>query len=353
MPSDFLNTGTETLLALCRPGFEADLAAEMNFHAAEQMVAGYPRTTAGSGYVLWHSQQGSMSSLLQSGLIFARSLSLAVGEFTDIGDDRISALWPLLEDAAPFCELYLDHADTNEGRELQRFLKGFRKALEPRLKKAGLLRRKAANRIHLFFSDSHNGWVTISPAEVPLAEGGVRRLKLPAEAPSRSALKVEEALLRFFGSTDALTAKTAVDLGAAPGGWSWQLARRGIKVQAVDHGKLDARLLDEYPVQHIYGDAFTWRPKTSVDLVVCDVVDKPARTLQQMEKWLEQGWSKAALFNLKLPMKRRFQEVWQLLEKLATTMERHPERGEVIIKAAHLYYDREEITVWASFHRDY
>ena len=353
MHSDFLNSGDETLLGLCRPGFEADLAAELNFHAADNMVAGYPRATAHSGYVLWHSQQGSMAAVMESGLIFARSLSLAIGQFADIGDDRISALWPLLEEAAPFCEVYLDHPDTNEGRELQRFLKGFRKALEPRLRKAGLLRQNARQRVHLFFSDSHNGWVSTSPAAIPLAEGGVRRLKLPSEAPSRSALKVEEALLRFFGSTEALTARTAVDLGAAPGGWSWQLARRGIKVQAGDHGKLNAQLLDEYPVEHIYGDAFTWRPRSPVDLVVCDVVDKPARTLQQMEKWLVQGWSRAALFNLKLPMKRRFQEVWQLLEKLSASMEKHPERGQVEIKAAHLYYDREEITVWAAFHRDY
>ncbi|WP_290518242.1 23S rRNA (cytidine(2498)-2'-O)-methyltransferase RlmM [Alcanivorax sp.] len=353
MHSDLLNSQSETLLALCRPGFETDLAAELNFHAADQMVAGYPRATANSGYVLWHSQQGSLASLQDSGLIFARTLSVCVGEFSDIGDDRITALWPLLEQAGPFSELYLEHPDTNEGRELQRFLRGFRKALEPRLKKAGLLRAKAKQRVHLFFSDSHNGWVSTSPSAIPLVEGGVLRLRLPAEAPSRSALKVEEALIRFFGSADALNARTAVDLGAAPGGWSWQLARRGIRVQAVDHGKMDPRLLDEYPVQHVSGDAFTWRPRSKVDLVVCDVVDKPARTLQHMEKWLTQGWANAALFNLKLPMKRRFQETWQLLEKLTTAMERMEHLGEPVIKAAHLYYDREEITVWASFHRDY
>ncbi len=353
MHSDLLNSQSETLLALCRPGFETDLAAELNFHAADQMVAGYPRATANSGYVLWHSQQGSLADLQDSGLIFARTLSVCEGEFSNIGDDRITALWPLLEQAAPFSELYLEHPDTNEGRELQRFLRGFRKALEPRLKKAGLLRPKAKQRIHLFFSDSHNGWVSTSPSAITLVEGGVRRLRLPAEAPSRSALKVEEALIRFFGSANALNARTAVDLGAAPGGWSWQLARRGIRVQAVDHGKMDPRLLDEYPVQHVSGDAFTWRPRSKVDLVVCDVVDKPARTLQHMEKWLTQGWASAALFNLKLPMKRRFQETRQLLEKLTTAMERMEHLGEPVIKAAHLYYDREEITVWASFHRDY
>ncbi len=102
-------------------------------------------------------------------------------------------------------------------------MRGFRKALEPRLKKAGLLRPKAKQRIHLFFSDSHNGWVSTSPSAIALVEGGVRRLRLPAEAPSRSALKVEEALIRFFGSADALHARTAVDLGprrgAGAGSW--------------------------------------------------------------------------------------------------------------------------------------
>ncbi len=69
MHSDLLNSQSETLLALCRPGFETDLAAELNFHAADQMVAGYPRATANSGYVLWHSQQGSLADLQDSGLI--------------------------------------------------------------------------------------------------------------------------------------------------------------------------------------------------------------------------------------------------------------------------------------------
>ena len=52
MHSDLQHAHDETLLGLCRPGFENDLAAELNYHAAEQMVGGYPRTTPDSGYVL-------------------------------------------------------------------------------------------------------------------------------------------------------------------------------------------------------------------------------------------------------------------------------------------------------------
>ena len=45
------------------------------------------------------------------------------------------------------------------------------------------------------------------------------RLRLSPEAPSRSALKLEEALLRFCGRGRPPGLHTAVDLGAAPGGW--------------------------------------------------------------------------------------------------------------------------------------
>jgi len=97
MHSDLQHAHDETLLGLCRPGFENDLAAELNYHAAEQMVGGYPRTVPDSGYVLRHSQQGSMEALLGSGLSFARSLRLAAGRFGDIADGRIARLWPLIK----------------------------------------------------------------------------------------------------------------------------------------------------------------------------------------------------------------------------------------------------------------
>ncbi|ASK34383.1 23S rRNA (cytidine(2498)-2'-O)-methyltransferase RlmM [Alcanivorax sp. N3-2A] len=342
----------EVFLALCRPGFESDLAAELSDRAVDLGVAGYPRTDRDNGYVLWHSQQGSLMPLLDTGLIFARSLYPCAHAFTELPEaDRIGALWPALQQQGPFNELYLEHADTNDGRELARFLRGFRKALEPRLRKGGLLRERAERRLHLFFQDSRNGWLGVSPASLPLPENGVMRLRISPEAPSRSALKLEEAMLRFIGRGRPDGVHTAVDLGAAPGGWSWHLARLGIKVTGVDHGKLAPALLDEYPVRHVSADAFTWRPERPVDLVVCDVVDKPARTLALMQRWLLQGWAKTALFNLKLPMARRYRESRDLLTRLDQGLEKGGVQA--LIQAAHLYYDREEITVWVDARRDH
>lgn len=342
----------EIFLALCRPGFESDLAAELSDRAMDMEVAGYPRADRDTGYALWHGQQGTLMPLLDTGLIFARSLYPCTSVFTDLPEaDRIGALWPVLKQQGPFSALYLEHADTNEGRELARFLRGFRKALEPRMGKAGLLRERAERRLHLYFRDSRNGWVGVSPAWLPLPENGVMRLRLSAESPSRSALKLEEALLRFVGRGKPDGLHTAVDLGAAPGGWSWQLARLGIKVTGIDHGRLAPALLAEYPVSHVSADAFTWRPPRPVDLVVCDVVDKPARTVALMQRWLLQGWAKTALFNLKLPMARRYRESRDLLARLDQGLE----KGgiEALIQAAHLYHDREEITVWVDARRDH
>lgn len=335
----------ERFLALCRPGFESDLAAELTDRCAELGASGFPRATDDSGYVLWSNLQGDPSPLLDSGLIFGRSFYPLTAAFEDLPEhDRIGALWPDLALQAPFAELFLEHADTNASRELARFLRGFRKALEPRLRQGGLLRADAGRRLHLFFSDSRHGHIGVSPARIPLPEGGLTRLRLSPQAPSRSALKLEEALLRFVGRGKPPGLHSAVDLGAAPGGWSWQLARLGIKVTGVDHGKLSPALLDEYPVRHVSGDAFTWRPERPVDLVVCDVVDKPARTLALMQKWLVQGWARCALFNLKLPMARRYRESRALLDRLAEGLDTN--RIAARIQAAHLYHDREEITVW-------
>ncbi|MGI9574096.1 23S rRNA (cytidine(2498)-2'-O)-methyltransferase RlmM [Alloalcanivorax xenomutans] len=332
-------------LALCRPGFESDLAAELSDRAADLGAAGYPQAQPDSGCVFWENLQGDPAPILESGLIFARTFYPLVAAFDDLPErDRIGALWPELKRNGPYTELYLEHADTNDRRELAGFLRGFRKALEPRLRKEGLLRSHAGQRLHLYFDDSRHGHIGVSPARLPLPEGGIQRLRLAPEAPSRSALKLEEAMLRFLGRGRPEGVHTAVDLGAAPGGWSWQLARLGIKVTGIDHGRLDTRLLEEYPVRHVSADAFTWRPERPVDLVVCDVVDKPARTQSLMLKWLTQGWARTALFNLKLPMARRYRESRVLLERLAEGLEKQGLAAR--INAAHLYYDREEITVW-------
>lgn len=174
--------------------------------------------------------------------------------------------------------------------------------------------------------------------------GGVPRLKFPREAPSRSTLKLEEAfhvLLTQPEREQLLRAgASAVDLGAAPGGWTYQLVAKQISVVAIDNGNMDGRLLESGLVDHRREDGFRYRPLRSVDWLVCDMVEKPARVVELMLHWFKSGWCRAAIFNLKLPMKRRF-EAWA--EARAMLAAQLPQG--YALRARQLYHDREEITV--------
>ena len=70
---------------------------------------------------------------------------------------------------------------------------------------------------------------------------------------------------------------SAVDLGAAPGGWTWQLVRRSIRVTAIDNGPMDRALMDSGVVTHLREDGFRYRPKKPVDWLVCEKVCIPGK----------------------------------------------------------------------------
>ena len=101
----------------------------------------------------------------------------------------------------------------------------------------------------------------------------------------------------------------AVDLGAAPGGWTWQLARRGLRVTAVDNGPLKGDVRDDPLVTHLRADGLAYLPKRPVDWMVCDIVEQPSRIAALVARWIGEGHARHAIFNLKLPMKKRYDEV--------------------------------------------
>jgi 23S rRNA (cytidine2498-2'-O)-methyltransferase len=335
-------------LLLCRPGFESDCAAELDERGATLGLGGFARARPGEGWLTWHAPGQPAWRVLSPPPVFARTAWPAVADFDGLPEgDRVTPLLEMLPEGR-FAALRLEHADTNAGRALQRFLRGFRKAMEQSMRRHQLLDPQESRILHIFFRDSSEGVLGVS--RIPQAgpwENGIPRLRLSARAPSRSALKIEEACLRLMTPAEREQwlrhGRSAVDLGAAPGGWTWYLASRGVQVLAVDHGRLAPELEAEYPVEHCSADAFTFKPAKTVDWLVCDVVDKPARTLSLMEKWLRHDWARLALFNLKLPMKRRHASLSAMLESLQTGLA--SAGREMRIAAAHLYHDREEVTV--------
>lgn len=353
-------TALNTLLLYCRSGFEKECAAEITTRCASAGIYGYPRFEAEQGYVLFHCHEPdgaltAMRKLRFRSLIFARQWVACKPCLEDLpASDRVTPVREQVLDLPRASELLVEVADTTEGRELHGFARKFGSALAQRLRRDGLMlprKQRSDWRLHLFVIDGRTLWVGVAPignsSRWPM---GVLRLKFPQQAPSRSTLKLEEAWHYFIPprrKEELLHGgMTAVDLGAAPGGWTWQLVSQHMFVTAVDNGPMNDDLMESGQVEHRREDAFTFVPSKPVDWMVCDVVDKPARVTELMLQWALHGWCRNAIFNLKLPMKQRFDEVERCLGYLRDEL---AAAGiDYRLEARHLYHDREEITCWLS-----
>jgi len=349
------------LLCFCRAGFEPELAAELGERAALAGHPGHARTSRGSGLVEFFPADGDGRALDRAvpfqSLVFARQKLLRVGELRGLqGGDRVAPVLDLLgaSDAAGlprFGQLWVEHADSDEGRPLAALARSFGNALRPALRKAGRLTQRddpSALRLHVvLLGGTHLLLAASRPADSAPWPLGIPRLRMHPDAPSRSALKLEEALLVLLpaGERDRLLREgmQAADLGAAPGGWSWVLARHGVMVTAVDNGPMREELLAAGRVRHVREDGFRWQPRQKLDWMVCDMVEQPRRVAARMAEWFANDWCRRAVFNLKLPMKKRWDETRTCLE-LFTGQAGYPRR----VQARQLYHDREEITVYAS-----
>lgn len=381
------------LLCYCRAGFEPELAAELNERAAERGIAGYARTERHSGHVLFlgDALPGGTSSgdaaaamsraLPFAELIFARQKLRLLAELTDLNPkDRISpmldalcgrgvspdefaasiesGLKPLLQHhlsplrrPPAFGTLVVEHPDSDTAKPLSGLARSFGNALRPALRKAGLLSAQddpRLPRLHVCFVAGDHVFLAVGdPDDSAPWPMGVPRLKPHAEAPSRSALKLEEALLVLLNADERARllrpGMRAADLGAAPGGWTWVLTRHKLHVTAIDNGPLRPHVIDTGLVQHLRADGFSWHPAKPLDWMVCDMVEQPSRVAARMAEWFREDWCRHAVFNLKLPMKKRWQETRLCLDRFAA------QAGKPLtIRAKQLYHDREEITVFAT-----
>ena len=71
------------------------------------------------------------------------------------------------------------------------------------------------------------------------------------------------------------------------------------------------------------------------------MVESPSRIATLVGRWLAQGWCRESIFNLKLPMKKRWEEV----ERCRAIIDEALGGGGYYIRAKQLYHDREEVTV--------
>lgn len=133
----------------------------------------------------------------------------------------------------------------------------------------------------------------------PFPHGEVRFVEDKEGPPSRAYLKLWElfTLTRAWPTPGEL----CLDLGSAPGGWTWVLAERGARVISVDKAPLEARVAARGNVEHRQESAFGLDPKSvgQVDWLFSDVICYPARLLSLVERWMKAGAAKRFVCTIK------------------------------------------------------
>ncbi len=246
------------LLLYCRPGFEKEAAAEITERASNMQCYGFARVKDDSGYVIFELYDEEQADLLARKLpfrelIFIRQMLVVTHELKDLDlSDRITPILEATQGYAICGDLRVETADTNEAKELSAFCRKFTVPLRQALRGNELLTKKETPHrpvFHAFFLANDHVLLgysySFNNSEFHM---GIPRLRCPADAPSRSSLKLEEAFYVFVPREEwdlrLTSGMKAVDLGACPGGWTYQLVRRGMMVTAVDNGMMAQSLMD-------------------------------------------------------------------------------------------------------------
>lgn len=340
----------------CRAGFEKECAAEIEYHAESLGAPGHAAAEPNTARVVFtpleRSGERTLEKLRLTDLVFARQLVFGCTEVTDLPPgDRLTGVRAAVPGGVVYQSVVVEPCDTNEAKSLSSFCRKFSPYLERALTATGQLdpNRTHAPRLNVVFTDAAHAWVGHLDEDNSSAwPMGIPRLGMPRDAPSRSTLKLFEAWLTLMTETERDTllrgGMRAVDLGAAPGGWTWQLVQKGMLVTAVDNGPMDPTLMASGMVDHVRADGFDFRPRKPADWLVCDMVEKPSRIAKLAADWLTEKRATRAIVNFKLPMKKRFEEWLRLCEIIDTAG--HRAGLDIRLRAKQLYHDREEITAY-------
>ena len=117
--------------------------------------------------------------------------------------------------------------------------------------------------------------------------------------PSRAYLKFWEACT-VLGAWP-VAGERCLDLGAAPGGWTWAIATLGAAVTAVDRAPLEQRVAAMPGVMERLESAFGIDPanEAPVDWLFSDVIAYPQRLLTLVQAWIASGRTKRIVCTLK------------------------------------------------------
>ena len=188
------------------------------------------------------------------------------------------------------------------------------------------------------------GWLGVSRTEQNRSAwpGGMHRFKDEDGQISRAEHKLLEAIGVFHLALPP--EGTALDMGAAPGGWTRVLRQRGLKVVAVDPADLDLRLRGDTGIMHVRGKIEAYlsasrRFDVLVNDMRMDAADSVSVMLQARPRLVPGG---LAIPTLKLLIEsetaaRTLGTVRDCLARIS--------RSYTVLGARQLFHNRSEVTV--------
>ncbi len=196
----------------------------------------------------------------------------------------------------------------------------------------------------------YTAYLGISPVEENLSSwpGGARHYAQTPDQISRAELKLLEAL-EVFG-VELPEGGRALDLGAAPGGWTRLLLDAHLSVIAVDPANLDPRLARRARLEHYRGYADNFLAEAikrhiRFDIIVNDMrmdAREAARELDNAAECLRAEGIVISVF--KLPhATHEINPLTNLKEALYTLRQQYG-----IVQARQLFHNRQEVTVVAA-----
>lgn len=350
-------------ISLCRPGFEAPLREELLSRAPPAVLFPSPqggRPMQGEGWVAWEE---AADDATEAGgnrpLVFERQ-RLPAATFWEERDcvalaERITRrVLPQLAVRPPPYALHVFTPNPTGGKPQGTSAARLEAEVRGRWAQAQPASHAALLPAERFRGEGGRGsvwqlcllakgvWSALSPAELlpELYPGGVHRMRMDRRAPSRAYLKIEEAL-EVLGRQPR-PRERAIDLGAAPGGWSYAFLKRGCRVLAVDRGPLKLTGLDALAgtLSHLREDGLRFRPPPGwlpVDWLLSDMLIPPGVCLGLLRKWLSGRWARRFIVNIKLPQR----EPLVALRPVQALFEGVPG---LHWRIRQLYHDRREVT---------
>ncbi|MES1209759.1 MAG: SAM-dependent methyltransferase [Pseudomonadota bacterium] len=204
--------------------------------------------------------------------------------------------------------------------------------------------------IQILMVDRDRAWVSAAAPRALSAggwdlapwPGGTAPVADDRRPPSRAYRKLEEAFL--WMADEPAAGATCVDLGGAPGGWSYTALRRGARVTAVDRAPLEPPVLGHPRLRMIEGNAFTHEPapgEAPVDWLLSDIICEPARALALCDRWVSRGWCRRLVATVKF----KGQSDYGMLAEVRETLRR---AACPRLRIKHLHHNKNEVTVMAA-----